>query len=135
MGSKGSGSSLFDKRLIGTWRSDKRRTAAEIQARRDLPVGRRRTMLMSLFGRLTIRYTRSRYYVTLNGFTEALPLRVVAQNADGVVVVSGDEISHVRFERRPNGQTPRYYWISLGQFREYFRKVNRVRSKFKSKRR
>jgi hypothetical protein len=72
--------------------------------------------------------------VTLNGFTEALPLRVVAQNADGVVLVSGDEISHVRFERRPKGQAPRYYWISLGQFREFFRRIDRPRSARASKR-
>ena len=46
---------MFDKRLIGTWRSDKRRTAAEIRARRDIPVAVVLAAIGTLFG--TVRTT------------------------------------------------------------------------------
>jgi uncharacterized protein YecT (DUF1311 family) len=120
---------MYDKRLTGTWRSDKRRTAADILARRDIRPGRGRRKLLSLFGKLTIRYTRSKVYTTLRGVTEPEPLRIVAKDAGGVVALSrspltgGDVIVHTRFEDRPTGGAPRYYWISLGRFREYFRRV------------
>jgi hypothetical protein len=122
---------MFDKRLIGTWCSDKRRTGTEIRARRDIRADRRRERLIRLFGKLVIRFTRTKCYTTLNGFTEVTPLRIVAKDADGVVIVSrapltGDDlISHLRFEEHPRGGAPRYYWISLGKFREYFRRLDR----------
>src|ERR1041385_719644 len=120
---------MFDKRLIGTWRSDKKRTAAEILARRDIRAGKRRTRLMSLFGKLTLRYTQTKCYTTFKGTTEVGPLRIVAKDADGVVLLAGspfgDMIYHIRFEACPKREMPRYYWISLGEFREYFRRVPR----------
>jgi hypothetical protein len=121
---------MYDKRLIGTWRSDKRRTAREIRARRDIPAGKRRTQLVSIFGKLTLRYTRSKCYTEFNGTKEVRPLRIVAKDSGGVVVLgttplsNQDLIYHIRFEA-PSGPSdkPQYYWISLGQFREYFRRL------------
>jgi hypothetical protein len=94
-----------------------------------------------MFGRLTIRFTRTKCYTTFNGETEAGPLRIAAKDTRGVVILTrssltgGDSISHIHFEERPNGGMPRYYWISLGQSREYFRRVNRPSARYKSKRR
>ena len=87
---------MYDKRLTGTWRSDKRRT---------------------------------------HGSTDVRPLRVVAKDADSVVVIGTDALTgedliyHLHFEGPPTppGQ-PSYYWVSLGGFREYFRRVRQVRA-------
>jgi len=112
-------SSVHDRRLLGTWRSDKRKTALEITARRDIPADQR---LLSIFGKLELRYTRTRCYSTLDGNTEVGRYRVVAKNSSSAVTVgtsslTGEEfIYHIHFEGR-------YYWISLGKFREYFRRV------------
>jgi hypothetical protein len=130
---------MLDKRLIGTWRSDKKRTAQEIRSRRDISTGKRRTFLINIFGKLTVRFTRTKCYTTLKGCTDVGPLRIVAKDAGGVVILSrsigGDIIYHIRFEHRPNGGLPNYYWICLGQFREYFRRVNRTPAPDGSKRR
>jgi hypothetical protein len=121
---------MFDKRLVGTWRSDRKRTAAEIRARRDIPANKGRERLIKIFGKLTIRNTRTKSYTTYKGVTEVFPLRIVAKDAGGVVVldhsplIGEDIIYHIRFEERPKGKMPRYYWICLGRFREYFRRVN-----------
>jgi len=125
---------MYDTRLTGTWRSDKRRTTREILARRDIPAGKSRAKLIEIFGKLTLRYTRTRCHSTFDGSTEARPLRIVAKDADSVVVIGtaplsdDDLIYHVHFEGpfTRSGQ-PRYYWVSVGGFREYFRRVEKRR--------
>jgi hypothetical protein len=46
----------MDSRLIGTWKSDAKRTAREIAARRDIQASKK-GKLRSLFGKLELRYT------------------------------------------------------------------------------
>jgi hypothetical protein len=110
---------MYDRRLLGSWRSDRRKTAREITSRKDIPPNQR---LLSIFGKLELRYTRARCYSTLDGHTEVGHYRVVAKNSSSVVTVgtsslTGEEaIYHIHFEGN-------YYWISLGKFREYFRRV------------
>ena len=115
-------SSRADNRLIGTWQSDRRRTAKEIGARRDIPPLKRQA-LANIFGRLQLRYTRSRCYSTFEGKTTVFRYRIVARDATSLVLVgtpvSADEaesIQHIRFERD-------HYSVCLGSFREYFRRV------------
>jgi hypothetical protein len=60
---------MHDPRLMGTWRSDKLRTRREIFSRRDIPAGKRRDALVNIFGRLTLRYTKTRSYSTFRGTT------------------------------------------------------------------
>ena len=113
-------SPLTDRRLLGTWRSDGRRTGAEIAARRDIKSSNKKR-LRSLFGKLRLRYTKTRCYATLNGETQISRYIVAAKDEDSVAVVLADPevgtvISHIHFE----GQS---FWISLGPIREYFRKI------------
>ena len=119
---------LYDRRLLGIWRSDKRRTAREISARRDM-TPRQRAALVKLFGHLTLRYTRARCHSTLQGKSESRPYRVVAKNASGVVIVGpqnlvpGQEfIQHIWFD--DDARRPRSYWITLGSIREFFRRID-----------
>jgi hypothetical protein len=108
---------LYDKRLLGTWKSDRKRTAAEIAARRDMPADKK-AALSALFGRLELRYTRAHCYSTLDGTTERTRYSVVARDAESVAIVNDDTIYHVHFEEDS-------YWITLGSsnVREFFRRI------------
>jgi hypothetical protein len=112
---------MYDLRLQGTWRSDARRTAREINARRDIAASKK-PRLRRLFGKLILRYTKSRCYATLDGETEASPYVVVAKDRSSAALVmahpvTGEQvITHIHFEGR-------CYWISLGPIREYFRRT------------
>jgi hypothetical protein len=114
---------MRDPRLLGTWRSDGARTARDIDARKDIAPRHQRT-LAALFGQLVLRYTRTRCYATLGETTTVSRYAVVGKNADEVLVVShdetgtrGDGLQHIHFE----GDS---YWIALGPFREFFRRID-----------
>jgi hypothetical protein len=114
---------MLDMRLLGTWRSDARRTAKEIRARRDIPEQHKRK-LSGLFGKLLLRYTRTQCHSTFAGRTERLPYRVVAKDASSVAVVGPDlltgepRISHITFDGS-------HFWVNVGNgtIREFFKRV------------
>ncbi|SRR6266567_2092994 len=113
---------MQDSRIWGSWRSDARRTAREIAARKDIPASRKRK-LVSLFGKLELRYTRTRCYATLNGQTKAVRYKVVAKDSTSVAIVSDDPfgygpvISHIHFDGP-------YFWVNIGngRLREFFKR-------------
>jgi hypothetical protein len=113
---------VHDRRLLGTWKSDRKRTMREIDARTDF-TPKAKKFLDGMFGHLVLRYTRTRCHSTLRDSVTWFSYRVVARNAQGVLVVSIDPdereeaLSHIRFEGENS------YWISLGSFREFFRRV------------
>src|SRR5688572_24521508 len=75
--------SMHDKRLLGTWKSDKTRTFAEYAFRRGVPANRRKR-IMALFGKLTVTYKRSRVYTNLNGFETRARYKVLAKDSESV---------------------------------------------------
>ena len=112
-------SSTYDKRLIGTWQSDRRRTMGEwIYARRRTP--KRRKQIADIFGHLTLRFTRSRLHSEFKGHRDVQEYKVVASDSDSVAIVHWNglleerRIQHIHFEGE-------YYWIALGRNREFFR--------------
>jgi len=114
---------MYDSRLIGTWKSDARRTAREIEARHDIR-GPNKTKLLSLFGKLVLRYTRTHCYSDYDGHRTAARYKVVAKDACSVVTISespiaGKRIFYIRFEGD-------HYWICLGRFREYFKRIKKT---------
>jgi hypothetical protein len=111
---------MYDKRLIGTWKSDKRRTVQDIAARRDIPPKNKKSRYR-MFGKLTLRYTRTHFHSIFEELSEVRRYRVVAKNESSVVTLNlhplaGKQIHHIRFEGE-------YHWICLGKFREYFKRV------------
>lgn len=117
---------MIDRRLVGNWVSDGRRTIADLEKRRRLSAKHRKAM-KAIFGKLRLRYTPSRCYSTLDGNTEALPYRVLATNSEGAIVTgrslpewltTEEQIQHVRFV------TNDLYWVCLGGIHEYFRRVS-----------
>ncbi len=122
LSSRTMGFRMTDSRLLGTWRSDARRTGREISARRDIPTSKA-TRLRRLFGKLELRYTKNRCYATLGGDTQTSRYRVVARDASTVALVfvnpvtGAETVSHVHFDGE-------HHWICLGSIREYFRRTD-----------
>ena len=114
---------MHDPRLVGVWRSDAKRTGRELAARRDIPAANKKG-LRRLFGKLELRFTRTRCYATLNGHTESSSYRVVAKDSSSAAIVSYEPlldasvISHLHFDGS-------HVWVLVGSglFREFFKRV------------
>ncbi len=120
---------MTDKRLIGTWKSNTRRTMREIRNHRHIPEEDHKK-LRSLFGKLQIRYTKTRAYITdVDGSKSVEPYTVVAKDLTSVAILAPDvfdeeeqEIAHIHFDGD-------YYWVLMPEWsntacvREYFRRV------------
>jgi len=102
------------------WKSDLRKTAGEIAARADISSASKARLLL-MFGKLTLRYTRTRCHSKFEEHVAVSPYKVVARDSSGVVIVGAslidsEQITHIHFEKHG-------YWICLGKFREYFRRI------------
>jgi hypothetical protein len=108
---------MLDTRILGQWRSDATRTVRELKARADIPPASKRR-LSKLFGKLHLRFTRTRCYWTLNGHTGSAPYKIAAKDVSSLAIVSEEKITHIHFEGAR-------FWILVGtgKFREYFRQV------------
>lgn len=112
-----------DRRLLGSWRSDRWRTVAEWRFAKRLTPQRRRWFL-GIFGKLHVTYTPTRIR---SGFDETRftqRYEVLASDADSVAIRYEDtqvkgrwRIQHIHFEGRDR------YWIALGHNREWFQRV------------
>ena len=116
---------MIDRRLLGTWVSDRRRTLADLEKRRKLSAKSTKAFA-SIFGKLRLRYTPRRCYSTLERNTDVLPYRVLAKNSEGTVAIGRslpewltpeEQIQHIRFVNA------NLYWVCLGGIHEYFRRV------------
>jgi hypothetical protein len=113
---------MYDSRLIGTWRSDARKTFLEIAARRDIPASKK-SKLRRLFGKLELRYTRTHCHARLGNSVTVTRYTIVAKDASSVAIVSenqldGRQIVQIHFERDS-------FWIFLGsgRMREFFTRI------------
>jgi len=114
---------MRDDRLLGVWRSDARRTLRDLRARRDISLKTQRA-IGGIFGKLELRFTRTRCYSSIDGSTSSTPYVVVAMDSSSVATVSRDlllgedTISHMHFEGSR-------FWIHVGRglFREFFKRV------------
>lgn len=117
-----------DKRLLGTWRSDRRRTVAEWRfAKRPTPERRRK--FLAIFGRLRLTYTRRCIHGVLGDYRFTHPYEVLAVDSDTVAIRYRDEgvtsewrIQHIHFEGD-------HYWIALGRNREWFTRTEDLLAK------
>jgi hypothetical protein len=112
----------FDKRLLGTWKSDRRLTFKHyIPHRTSTPAKLRR--FKSLFGKLTVRWTKSKQYADLEGFKTSDAYEVVASDSVSVVVrgyshiFEETRVSQIFFEKDHY-----WFWTPWG-WREFFRRV------------
>jgi hypothetical protein len=113
-----------DRRLLGTWKSDRRRSFRNIRPKPGCrPAALRK--LKALFGKLVVRWGRVKYYTDLDGFRSSARYEVVARDSTSVVVryldSEGGEgrLQQIHFEGD-------HYWIALGGgLCEYFRRVGK----------
>ncbi len=120
---KGRKQPKWDSRLIGTWKSDRRRTFLRYQPKQDSTPARVRK-LKSLFGKMTIRWGRGKCYSDYQGTRETSRYELLGTDAGSVVVRILDDslqpgrIYQIHFEDD-------YYWIGLGSgLCEYFRRIS-----------
>jgi hypothetical protein len=111
----------IDRRLLGTWKSDRRKTFKHFPPRPGAkPEAVRK--LRAIFGKLVVRWTRSRCYSEFEGQLESRPYEVVASDSESVVVrcfvswLKEDRLRQIHFEGD-------YYWLWAWGIREYFRRI------------
>jgi hypothetical protein len=112
-----------DRRLLGTWVSDRRRTFRHFKPKAGCPPQSLRKF-KAIFGKLAVKWGRRFYHTELDGHRRSARYEVVASDASSVVVRSRDELSgedqlqHIHFDGD-------YYWVALsgGSLCEFFRRV------------
>lgn len=119
---------MHDSRLIGMSKSSARKTAREIWARLDVPATKKRK-LRNLFGKLELRFTRTRCYSQFDEHRAVHRYVVVAKDSGGVAIVTfdpiwGPQISHIHFEDN-------CYWICVRRIRKYFKRKKRYASRLR----
>lgn len=94
---------MKDSRLIGTWKSDGRKTAKEIAAQRDI-LPTKKVKLRRFFGKLELHYTESRCYSRLGNYASVNRYTVVAKDAWSAALVvfnpiAGKHIVHIHLSQ------------------------------------
>src|SRR2546422_213964 len=115
--------SKTDRRLLGTWRSDRHRTVAGWRFSKRLTPERRRKFL-GIFGKLRVTYTRTRIRGVLRDYKFVQRYELLAADSDSVAIRYEDKqltgewrIQHIHFEGRD------CYWVAFGRNREWFRRA------------
>ena len=110
--------------LIGTWRSDRRRTLAQWVYPKRL-AAERREVFEAIFGRLTVQFTRSRHSTIYDGQKHSGAYRVIwsreGPTFPQLVVVYGkgkdERAQHIFFD------SPNSYYVQGGKCAEFFKRV------------
>jgi hypothetical protein len=110
--------------LIGTWRSDKRRTIQQWVYPKRLAAARRKRF-ESIFGKLVVRFTAKKHFKTYGRKTSSQPYRVLWSREGPIfpqiVVVYGkddqESAQHMFFD------TPNSFYIQGGKCAEFFKRV------------
>lgn len=110
---------LVDKRLLGTWRSDKERTVALWKYQKELsPETRER--FERIFGKFTLRFTETHIYTEFEDTKDTVPYSVVARDSSSVVIAWHEEkersLQHIHFE----GES---YYVLSGYNVEFYKRV------------
>jgi hypothetical protein len=112
----------LDRRLLGTWQSDRRRTFRHFKPKAGTTPGHLRK-LKALFGKLVIRWGRGRYDTELDGHRDSGNYEVIGGDVESVVVryrdalTGQDRITQIHFAGD-------HYWLSInGGLIEWFRRV------------
>jgi hypothetical protein len=109
----------LDKRLIGTWRSDRELTMKYRRFKQELDV-EKREQFAHIFGKMKKRFTATHLYSEFDNERLSGPYRVVAKDAKSVVIAlqgdTGTELQQLVFEND-------YYYVLTGYNLEFFRRV------------
>ena len=114
-----SGSQKADRRLLGTWRSDKERTMRLWRFKKELDT-EQKAKFESIFGKMTRRFTSTHAYSEFDGETTSNPYRVLGADEHSVVVAypngKASELQQIFFEDD-------WFYVVSGYNVEFFRRV------------
>jgi hypothetical protein len=111
---------IRDQRLIGSWRSDRERTAEFWRYRPDLDPGTRE-QIADIFGNLTLRFTEDVMSAEEAGHVSATPYRIVGADYHSVVIeYQGEPVPVVEQLVFEGGYLLR---ATIGYNLEFFRRV------------
>ena len=109
----------YDARLIGTWKSDRRRTFQHFQPKAGTSPDKLR-QLKAMFGQLVIDWGRGKYQTELEGRCDSGVYEVIASDATSVVVrlqepaINGEDLQQIHFDGN-------HYWVAAsGTLIEWF---------------
>ncbi len=107
---------LIDRRLLGTWKSDRKRTfEGHLWPATATPTIQRR--YRAIFGKLVVRWTPKRTTSEMDGTRETNTYQVLASDTNSVAVLVNGSIYHIHFDG------DEYYYLHLGRTIEYFCRV------------
>jgi hypothetical protein len=112
----------IDRRLIGTWKSDRRMTFRHFTPKRGATPQQLRKF-KSLFGKLTVRYGTQYFHEEMDGSKFRTKYELLAQDSETVVVRFYDtlreeaRVVQIHFEKD-------HYWIWAWGMREFFKRVS-----------
>lgn len=115
-----------NQRLLGIWRSDRRRTLAEWIWKPDA-TPEHRERVRAIFGHLEIRYTRQQMHTVFKGQRDCQPYEVIGCDSDSIALMcyvgwlEEKRIYHLHFEGENS------YWLAIGRQREWFKRVKPLR--------
>jgi hypothetical protein len=114
---------LVDRRLLGTWKSDKRKTFRHFVPRPGAkPEGVRK--LKTLFGKLVVRWTPTKCHTELDGCRESYSYELVDKDQDSVVLRCPDPLSKNERLVQIHFEGDHYWLLTWGNImREYFRRI------------
>ncbi|MES2257575.1 MAG: hypothetical protein V4724_03600 [Pseudomonadota bacterium] len=109
----------IEKRLLGTWRSDKERTIAHWKYQKELaPEVQER--FERIFEKFTLRFTEKHIYTEFEDAKDTVPYSVVAQDAVSVVIAWHDDrersLQQIHFE--DDG-----YYVLSGYNVEFYKRI------------
>lgn len=112
-----------ERRLFGTWQSDRKRTMAEYKFAKRRTAKRQR-IVRQIFGHLRLTYTASRVRAVFHEHRWSHKYEVLGADANSVAIhifdterPGGPYIRHIHFDGEDS------YWIALGRNREWFKRV------------
>lgn len=111
---------LIDKRILGTWQSDKERTVALWKYRKDVG-DEKRERFESIFGKMKLRFSTTHVYTEFDDLNEVTPYSVVARDEDSIVIAGYREnkvqLQHIHFEQDS-------YYVLSGYNVEFFKRIS-----------
>ena len=113
---------MIDNRLLGTWKSDRKKTFAEYVPRRRVSAVWLRKF-KSIFGKLVIRYTPRKFICDYDGNQETVSYQVLGKDSDSVVIRFYSDlwnewrVDQLHFDGH-------HYWVWTYGLREFFKKVS-----------
>jgi hypothetical protein len=127
---------MIDRRLLGSWKSDKRRTLRELRKFKGFPEKTIQLLGKKIYGRLIHRWERTTLKTSMGGAFSSQKYSVLAKDEGSVALwiaadpeswlEEKDHILHLRFDG------PDWYWIPVlcfrhGLSREWFKRLEDAR--------